>query len=202
MTDRYLELSRTSARVAGPLAGLAFVANIALFATLGEDVVAAFLSPAAHLANAVAVGALVCFLVGVSGAGSRVAADDRALDVAVVLMLVGTGLVLGAQWTQTLVLPAIARVAPAAVVEPHTPIVAGFVLSHLVLAIGTIVYGLRVRRLGRAASWKTALLVVGGLVALLPLPSRYFLVALAMSALAVPREPAIARQSSAAGGRR
>jgi hypothetical protein len=96
------------------------------------------------------------------------------------LALVGTVLAAGGQWTYVFVVPHFARVVPEMINESTGPVLAGFVLSYAVLALGWIVFGLATLRAAVLPRWTSLLMVAGAAIAFLPMPSRTLVLAIAV----------------------
>lgn len=104
---------------------------------------------------------------------------------AFVLALAGTILAAGGQWTYVFVVPHFADVTPQLVNESTGSVLAGFVLSYAVMAIGWILFGLATLRATIFPRWAALLIVAGAAITFLPLPSRTLVLAIAVGLLGV-----------------
>ena len=95
--------------------------------------------------------------------------------------MVGTVLAAGGAWSYVFVVPYVAADAPSLVDESSGSLLAGFVLSYLLMGLGWLAVGVvlhRARLVPRRVTW---LLVVGAVVTIVPMPSRSLLLALAVA---------------------
>jgi hypothetical protein len=83
------------------------------------------------------------------------------------------------------VVPHFAGVTPELVNESTGSVLAGFVLSYAVLALGWILFGLATLRAAVFPRWAALLIVAGGAIAFLPLPSRTLVLAIGVGLLGV-----------------
>lgn len=100
--------------------------------------------------------------------------------------LVGAALAVAAMAGSTatlLLVPALSERAPDIVVDPPAVVPALFISSGLLLGISVIAMAVSLRRAAVLPAWTTRLLLAAGVVTIVPLPSRYFLVALALGAI-------------------
>jgi len=173
------------ASFAGGVLGLAsLVAVLGGETALGMDGFAGSeLAMAAGWAGFVASCLLV---VGLLGLAVRYAGHLTASGRAAMLLLgFATAMTVGAASTMALVVPTLADRAPELIENPPASIPPTFILSGLVLGICGLVVMTGLRRLqlvSRGVGW---LLGVGSVVAILPLPSRFFLLALAIGVAAL-----------------
>jgi hypothetical protein len=96
-----------------------------------------------------------------------------------VVALIGTLLAAGAGWTYVFVLPHFAAEDPALVNVGSGSILAGFLISYVVLAVGWVMFGIATLRAGvfrRGPAW---LLIAGAVIAILPMPSRSLVLSVA-----------------------
>jgi hypothetical protein len=101
------------------------------------------------------------------------------------LALLGTTLAAGAPWSQVFVVPRLAEVAPNVGDRGAGSVLAGYLLSFLLFAVGWLVFGvarLRARSFPRGA---VVLLIVGAVASILPLPSRALILELAAAWLGI-----------------
>lgn len=99
--------------------------------------------------------------------------------------LAGSVIAAGGQWTYVFVVPHFAGVTPELVNESTGSVLAGFVLSYAVLALGWILFGLASLRAAVFPRWASLLIVAGAAIAFLPLPSRTLVLAIAVGLLGV-----------------
>lgn len=191
-------MSEDTTRIAGHAAvvaaGLATIGMVGALA--GEIVVGAdFMgTPAAQLLGWCSFAAACALVLGVAGLGGRLATARERASWAVLLL--GTAATTGAAATLALVVPALTDRAPDLANNPPAAVPVTFIVSGLVMGVSGIVLALGLRAsiptLPRAAFLLT---VVGSVVAILPLPSRFFL--LAFGVATVLRHLAEMRESGA-----
>jgi hypothetical protein len=88
------------------------------------------------------------------------------------LALIGTTLAAGVLWSQVFVVPRLAEAAPEVVDRGTGSVLAGFLLSFLLLGSGWVVFGAATLRTRVFPRWAVILLIVGAVLAILPFPSR------------------------------
>ncbi|MDQ4052384.1 MAG: hypothetical protein M3237_06745 [Actinomycetota bacterium] len=191
MTDQMTEqVGRNAALVGGVLALGSLVAVLGGEITQGEDFMGSTTAVVAGWAGFAAAGVLVLGLVGVVvrhagllGRGGRAALW--------VLLLASTVMV-GASSTLAVVVPALVERAPDIADNPPAAVPATFILSGVVMGVSGVVLAVALRRIEAAPSWVTTLLIVASVVTIVPLPSRFFLLAFAVAALLTVPAPASA----------
>lgn len=99
------------------------------------------------------------------------------------LALVGTVMVAGALWSQVFVVPRLAEAAPEVVNSGTGSVLAGFLLSFLLFGVGWVVFGAATLRARVFPRWAVVLLIVGAVLAILPLPSRALVLQFAAACL-------------------
>ena len=99
--------------------------------------------------------------------------------------LLGTMLAIGASWTYVFVVPHFADTAPELVNEGSGVLLAGFLISYAALALGWVAFGVATLRTRVFPRWAALLLIVGGALAILPMPSRTLVLALALALLGI-----------------
>lgn len=125
-------------------------------------------------------------IVGLLGVAARYAAVlSGAGRVALLVLGLSTALTVGASSTLALVVPTLVDVAPELVNDPPAAVPPTFILSGLVMGICAIVLAVGLRRTGAVSRGVTTLLMAGAVLAMVPLPSRFFLLAFALGALAL-----------------
>ena len=148
------------------------------------------------LANAVTLGVLLLLALALVGFYLRGERRLSALGHAgFVVALLGTVLAAGGAWDSLFAVPYIADKAPAMLDDPTGgSLLAGFVISYLVMVIGWVVFAsasLRARLVPRGAA---IVLIAGSVFAILPAPTAIRLLPLAIGAAlsgrAVLRTPA------------
>jgi hypothetical protein len=166
---------------------LALAALIGFVSIVGADKIAdaarewSFYIPATF-----ALGAAVLLAVGLVGLYLHQEARLGAFGAAgFALALAGTVLAAGGQWTYVFVVPHFAGVTPELVNESTGSVLAGFVLSYAVLALGWVLFGLATLRAAVFPRWAALLMVAGAAIAFLPLPSRTLVLAIAVGLLGV-----------------
>lgn len=164
------------------------VALVSLVLVLGGEVArgADFMgSPPAVLGGWLSFVAAALLMVGVSGLAVRFTAGLSAAGVAGLAVLsFATAMTVGAASTLALVVPTLADKAPSIAADPPAAVPATFILSGLAMGVSGIVLAVALRRAAPwLPRWSTALLIVGSVVTIVPLPSRYFLLAFAVAAL-------------------
>jgi len=110
--------------------------------------------------------------------------------------LVGTVLAVGAQWTYVFVVPYFADAAPELVNESSGIALVGFLISYAALAAGWVAFGVATLRTRVFPRWAAVLLIAGGAISIVPMPSRTLVLALALALLGLqllraPREDAL-----------
>jgi hypothetical protein len=95
--------------------------------------------------------------------------------------LVGTTLAAGALWSQVFVVPRLAEAAPRVVDQAGGSVLAGFLLSFLLLGVGWILFGVATFRTRLFPRWAVILLIVGAVISILPVPSRALILEVAVA---------------------
>jgi hypothetical protein len=99
------------------------------------------------------------------------------------LALIGTTLAAGALWSQVFVVPRLAEAAPEVADRGTGSVLAGFLLSFLILGVGWVVFGVATLRTRVFPRWAVILLIVGAVLAILPFPSRALVLEVAAACL-------------------
>lgn len=136
------------------------------------------------VANAATLGVLLLltlFLVGLHlHAANRLRAPAQ---MAFVCALIGTVLAAGGAWDSVFALPYIAEQAPEMLDVPTGgTLLAGFVVSYLVLAIGWSTFAIASIRSGVLSRTPAIVLTIGAVLAILPVPTALRLLPLALGA--------------------
>jgi hypothetical protein len=166
---------------------LAIAALVGFVTIVGSETIA----DAAHdwtfyIPATFALGSAVLLAIGLAGLYLHQETRLGAFGAAgFVLALAGTILAAGGQWTYVFVVPHFAGVTPELVNESTGSVLAGFVLSYAVLALGWILFGLATLRAAVFPRWAALLIVAGGAIAFLPLPSRTLVLAIGVGLLGV-----------------
>jgi len=172
------------AAVAGGVLALASLGTVLVGeGTLGTDFMGTAAAVLAGWAGFVASALLVVGLMGVAVRyGAAVPVAGRW---ALLVLGFATAMTVGASSTLALVVPTLVDRMPALVAEPPAAVPPTFVLSGLVMGASAIVLAVSMRRADTAQRGLTAVLIAGGVVAMVPLPSRFFLLAIAVGLLAL-----------------
>jgi hypothetical protein len=184
-TEEHTEIvrwARAGALASGALGTVSMVGVLAGEVLQGED----FMGSSAAQALGWASFAAACALVlGVAGLGLVLGpALTRGMSRAWGVLLLATAAATGAAATLALVVPALVDRAPELATEPPAAVPATFILSGLAMGVSGVVLGLGLRRARPGLPrWVVNLFVVGSVVAIVPLPSRFFLLALGVAAV-------------------
>jgi hypothetical protein len=180
------DLVRLAGRAAiggGVLALSAVVTVFAIEGAMGEDAMGSTGALYAGWASFVAAGLLV---VGLLGVAARYAGVLSAAGRAALLVLgFATAMTAGAMSTLALVVPDLVDRARDIADNPPAAVPATFILSGLVSGICALVLAIGLRRSGAAPKAATTLLIVGAVLCMVPLPSRFFLLSFAVGMLAL-----------------
>lgn len=193
-----LALGAGRAAIAGGVLGLgSLVAVLVGEGTKGTDFMG---TPAAALAGWAGFVASALLMVGLVGVAVRFGAVLAGAGRAALLVLsFATAMTVGASSTLALVVPALVDRMPELVSDPPAAVPPTFIFSGLVMGVCAIVLAVGLRRTGAAPRGVTTLLIVGAVLSMVPLPSRFFLLALAVGLLLVlapARERAVGRTES------
>lgn len=166
---------------------LAVAALVGFVAVVGSDPIADGAGKAAfYVPAAAAFGSAALLGLGLVALYLRQEERFGALGaVGFAVALLGTIAAAGGQWTYVFVVPHFAPVVPDMINESTGSVLAGFVLSYALLALGWILFGLATLRAGIFPRWAALLVVAGAAIAFLPLPSRTLVLAVAVALLGV-----------------
>ncbi len=124
--------------------------------------------------------------VGLLGVAARHAAVLPAAGrVALLVLSFATAVTVGASSTLALVVPSLVDRMPELVTEPPAAVPPTFILSGLVMGVCAIVLSTSLSRSGAISRGVARLLVVGAVLTMVPLPSRFFLLAFALGVVAL-----------------
>lgn len=193
-TDELTGRCRAAALWTGPLA----VASVAL--VIAAEVRSPGMLNAIGTAGAIA-GLLAGVALVIGTVGLHLRHRDPAAgggDLAFLVMLAGAVLAAGGMWDQVFTLPVLASNAPELLQEPHASVLAGFLLSYGILGAGALAWTISARRRGQLSKADARWLIAGSVVCFTPLPSRFFLLAIAISIVAArSTQPDTARDTIA-----
>ena len=184
-------LRGTLYRIAGTAglssAALAIAALIGFLVVVGSDKIsAAALTPAFFVPTVAALASTICLVIALVG---LYLAQEQELGrsglIAFLVALAGTCLAAGAQWTYVFALPYFSEAVPQLIDESSGTVLAGFLLSYAVLAIGWTWFGVASLKAGVFSRRAAITMIVGGAIAFLPMPSRTLILSLAVASLAV-----------------
>lgn len=173
-----IRLGGVAAIASALLALLSFVLYLVVVG--GDRLSEAATSAAFFLPSGAQLLALALLLIGLVALFARQVGAFGALGLTgFVLALLGTTLAAGAAWSQVFVVPRLAEVAPAVADQGAGSVLAGFLLSFLLFGVGWLLFGVATLRSRVFPRWAVILLIVGAVIAILPLPSRALIVQLA-----------------------
>lgn len=180
--DNLVRAAGMAALASGGLGLAALVSVLVGEATRGTD---AFMGSAtAELTGWATFVAAALLAVALLGVAVRYAGELASAGRTALLVLgFATAVTAGAMGTFALVVPALAERAPDLVSDPPAAVPATFIISGLVSGVCALVLAVGLRRAEAAPRAVTTLLIVGAVVSMVPLPSRFFLLALAVGVL-------------------
>lgn len=184
--------------IAGGLLALGALATVLIGeATMGPDDFMG--APGAFAAGWASFIGAALFSVGLVGfAISHVPLLSHAGRRALGVLLFATAITTGAMATLALVVPHLAERMPTIVSEPPAAVPPTFIFSGLVSGICALVIAVGLRRRGLARGAGGVLLIAGAIVTMVPLPARFFLLAIAVGVLVLMRSRDEAQLFSAA----
>ncbi len=177
--------ARRGAVLAGPAAVLSLLLFVAALAVFGDQVGAVSRSAVGVTSSALALVSVALLMLGlVHLAVNAPALQDRHGRNAVLAAAGGTLLLAGGAWSQLVILPAITTEAPRMAEQGHPLVTAAYVVTFLAAGAGWLLVALRLRRDPQTARLHARLLIAGAVVMVPPLPTRWFLLAVAVTLLA------------------
>lgn len=178
------------AAIAGGVLGLASLVTVLVGeVTKGADFMDTTAAALAGWAGFLAGSLMVVGLMGVAVRHLQVlTAPGR---VAMLVLGFATAVTVGASSTLALVVPSLVDRMPEIVNDPPAAVPPTFILSGLVMGICAIVLAVGLRRAGAVSRGVAGLLTVAAVITMVPLPSRFFLLAFALGVLALA--PQVAR---------
>lgn len=103
--------------------------------------------------------------------------------------LIGAAMSAGGVWSQVFVVPHLLAEAPDVLEQGAGPVLVGYLMSYSLLGVGALLFSVATLRGGAFPRWTSIMGIIGAVLCLAPLPSRYFLFALAVTAWAVHLRP-------------
>jgi hypothetical protein len=188
--DTVIRAGRFGALAAAPLA----VASIVLVIVAeSSGAMTSMASPIAVVASSVNLVATLGLLLGLVWLHlhTRDRMDGRG-GAAMVVALLGAALAVGAAWSMVFPAPAFDARFPGLLSEPLPAVVGGYVVSHAILGVGTLLWAVAARRTGTLSKALSTVLIIGGLLCITPLPARYLLVAVGLTLIARRRTHQVA----------
>lgn len=175
----FVVTARRAALAAGIIGLMAAGIAVAGELTMGEDFMG---SPAAGIGGWLAYASPVLMALALAGVAVRWSGHlGRGGVAALAVLVVSTAASIGAAATLALMVPTLVDLAPHLATSPPPAVPASFIASGLAMAVGGIALAVALRP--HLESRVFAFLVAGAVVAMLPLPSRSFLLALALAAV-------------------
>ncbi len=202
MTENSLTTTaRQGAVLAGPAAVLSLLLLAAALAVLGDDVGAVSRSVLGATSGVLALVSVALLMLGlVHLTVTAPALQTGPGRTAVLAAGAGTLLLAGGAWSQLVVLPALADAAPRMAEQGHPLVTAAYLVTFLAAGAGWLMVALRLRRTAEVSRLHVRLLLAGAVLMVPPLPTRWFLLAVAVTLLARSRTSAAG--ATPQGGRR
>lgn len=200
-TSRFVRLARNAALLGGGAAFISLAMVLGGETARGEAFMGSSLAVLAGWLSFVAACLLVLGLAGLAVRFVPVLSGSGTIALAV--LVVATAVTAGAASTLALVVPTLVERAPAIAHDPPAAVPASFIFSGLVMGVCGIVLAVALRRaLPDLPGWAAPLLIIASVVTIVPLPSRYFLLAFSVAALlGVPRTEGRAQREAVPAGR-
>lgn len=181
-TTRFVRIARSAALLGGIAAAVSMAMVLGGEISRGEEFMGSSL---AVLAGWLSFLAACLLVLGLTGFAVTFVPVLSAVGVtALAVLMIATAVTTGAASTLALVVPTLVERAPEIATDPPAAVPASFILSGLVMGVCGIVLAVALRRsLPLLPGWATPLMIVASVLTIVPLPSRYFLLALAVAAL-------------------
>ena len=177
------------AAVAGGVLGLASLVTVLVGeVTKGTGFMDTTAAALAGWAGFLAASLMVVGLLGV--AARHAAALSATGRVALLVLGFATAVTVGASSTLALVVPSLVDRVPGLVTDPPAAVPPTFIISGLVMGICAVVLSVGLRRSGAISRGVARFLVVAAVLTMVPLPSRFFLLAFALGVLALAPQAA------------
>jgi hypothetical protein len=170
------DVLRRLALVAGPAAVVAVLLFVASLVRWGDDGVALAKDPLAIASSGLGLLSLVGIGAGLLLLCQRV---PRLPGWGAAIAAAAVVLAIGAQWSQLVVLPALAYEEPRLATTGLGPVTAGFIAAFILLAVGWFAVAMRLRD-----AVPVRLMVAGAVICIPPLPVRWAVLAVAISLIA------------------
>lgn len=194
---RLIQVGRVPGLLAGPLAVASVALVIASEITAGGSIEAMEGSMTGLLGGVLGLAGGIALLVGLIAVCLRHHDLLEGLGLAGFLVAVaGAAMSVGGLWSQVFVVPYLIAEAPDLLTQSPPPVLFGYVLSYGLLGVGALLLSIAALRSRAFPRWTSILAIVGAVLCLAPLPSRYFLFAIAVtvwSAQTAPVETAAPR---------
>jgi general nucleoside transport system permease protein len=180
--DTFTRAGRAGALAAAPLGFILLVVAFTVGGAEGKTMA----TPAVVAANVAGLAATIGLLLGLVWAHlhTRAALDGRG-GLAMTIAVIGAGLVVGSAWSSVFVAPAMELAHPGLTDEPLSGVIAGYIVSHVLLGLGVLGWAVVARRAGVITKAAGTVLGIGGIVCLAPLPGRFFVVTVGLLLVAI-----------------
>ena len=174
-------IARRSALVAGVLGTVSVVGVIGGEVAMGEDFIGSMLATFSGWSGFASSALFVLAITGVLAGAARVPGQRTRARAAAWVLQLGATVMCSAAATLPLVVVGTHDRYPDLVNEPPTAVPATYILSSFVIGIAGIVLALALKRSGAISGRASTFLIVASVVAMVPLPSRHFLLAFAVA---------------------
>ncbi len=177
------------ASLAGGVLGLASLVTVLVGeVTHGTDFMDTVAAGLAGWAGFLAASLMVVGLLGVAVRYAEVLSP--AARVALLVLGFATAVTVGASSTLALVVPSLVDRMPELVTDPPAAVPPTFIFSGLAMGICAVVLSVGLRRSGAISRGVAGLLIVAAVLTMVPLPSRFFLLAFALGVLTLAPQTA------------